>query len=98
MTIRAIGNKIIVKAVTEEATKSGIEVPDSILPAGQTKATVVTTGDGLVLENGDVFANRVKTGDTIWFNKREGVEITHNEERLYVIPENEILFVEDTNQ
>jgi co-chaperonin GroES (HSP10) len=94
MTIRAIGNKIIVKTVIKETTRNGIEVPDSILPEGHIKATVVTTGEGTVLEGGSVHPCAVKAGDSIWFDKRMGIEITHDNEKYYVITENEILFFE----
>jgi len=95
MNIRAIGNKIIVKEDVKEATVGGIHVPNSLLPNGQIKATVVKTGDGVVLENGTVFPPRVNVGDSVWFDKREGLETTYNGEKLFVITENVILYVED---
>lgn len=69
MNIKPLGDYVVVKAVTDEITKSGIVLPDTITKERPEKGEVMAIGSGKLLENGSRMAMSVKVGDQVMFKK-----------------------------
>ena len=92
MKLKPLGDRLIVKAVEEEATTaSGIVLPDTAKEKPQ-KGKVLAVGDGRWDEDG---AKRVpldvKEGDEVLYSKYGGTEITVEGEDLLVLRESDVL-------
>src|SRR3954447_19082990 len=92
MTLKPLGDRLVVKAVEEEATTvSGIELPDTAQEKSQ-KGKVLAVGDGRVSEaTGTRIAPEVSEGDEVLYSKYGGSEITVDGEDLLVLRESDVL-------
>ena len=93
MSIRAIGNKIVVKEIVNNSTQDGLYVPENVVSNKQKRATVLSVGEGFILSNGNTFPSRVKVGEKVCFNVAGAIAV--DSLGTYVITENDVLFVEE---
>lgn len=92
MSLRPLGDKIILKVVeTEEKTASGILLPDSAQEKSQ-EAEVVAVGPGREIDNVKEVME-LKVGEHILFSKYSGTEIKYDGQDLLVISQREVLAV-----
>jgi chaperonin GroES len=93
MTLRPIGDRILVKRVESE-TKSagGIIIPETAKEKPQ-EAEVIAVGEGKLLDNGERFAPPVKPGDRVLFAKYSGDEIKLAGETHMIMRSDEILAI-----
>jgi len=95
MNIRPLGDKVVLKAQTqEERTAGGIVLPDTAKEKPQ-QGTVVAVGPGRVLEDGSRANMAVKTGDTVIYSKYGGNEIKLNGEELLILDQDSIYAVRE---
>lgn len=82
MNIRPLGGKALIKEDPKETrSKGGIIIPPTAKDGKFTMtATVVATGPGKRLENGQVVEPEFKNGDHVLLGKHHGVEVTYNDE------------------
>ncbi|MBI2877284.1 MAG: co-chaperone GroES [Candidatus Tectomicrobia bacterium] len=94
MKVRPLHDRILVRRVTEEETKTagGIIVPDTAKEKPQ-EGQVVAIGSGKVLDNGQRQAPEVKVGDRILFGKYAGSEVKVDGEELLMMREDDVLAV-----
>jgi len=93
MKIRPLHDRVVVRRLEEELkTAGGIVIPDSAKEKPM-QGEIVAIGEGKVLENGDVRALAVKTGDMVLFGKYSGTEIKLDGEELVVMREDDIMGV-----
>lgn len=93
MNIRPLHDRVIIKRVEEETTSAGgIIIPDAAKEK-PLRGTVVATGNGKVLENGDIRPMGVKVGDVVLFGKYAGTEFKTGGEELVYMNEDEIIGV-----
>ena len=90
--IRPLGDRVIVQAMTQETSKSGIIIPDTAKEKPQ-QGKVVAVGPGRLSESGDRLAPEVKEGDTVLFGKYSGTEIEVESSELLILRESDILAV-----
>jgi chaperonin GroES len=90
--IRPLGDRVIVKAMTQETSKSGIIIPDTAKEKPQ-QGKVVAVGPGRLSESGERLAPEVKEGDTVLFGKYSGTEIEVDSSELLILRESDILAV-----
>lgn len=91
--IRPLYDRVIVRREEEEERSAGgIVIPDNAKEK-QIRGTVVAIGAGKVLENGDVRALAVKTGDKVLFGKYAGTEVKMDGEEVLVLREDDIVGV-----
>jgi chaperonin GroES len=92
MKLKPLGDRLIVKAVEEEATTaSGIVLPDTAKEKPQ-KGEVLAVGDGRVREDtGERIPLEVSEGDVVLYSKYGGTEITVDGEDLLVLRESDVL-------
>jgi chaperonin GroES len=90
--IRPLGDRVIVEAMTQETSKSGIIIPDTAKEKPQ-QGKVVAGGPGRLSESGDRLAPEVKEGDVVLFGKDSGTEIEVESNELLILRESDILAV-----
>ncbi len=92
MNLKPLGDRLIVRAIEEEATTaSGIVLPDTAKEKPQ-KGKVIAVGDGKVNEDtGKRTPLDVTEGDEVLYSKYGGTEINVDGEELLVLRESDVL-------
>ena len=89
--LKPLGDKVVVEVLdAEEKTASGIYLPDSAKKKPQ-EGTVIATGNGRVLDNGQRNTLTVKVGDKVLIRKYGGTEVKIDGEDHLIINETDIL-------
>ena len=90
MTIKPLGDRVVIKMVeTEETTKSGIVLPGSAKEKPQ-YAEVVAVGPGGVVDGKEV-TMEVKVGDKVLLSKYAGTEVKLDGAEYTILRQNDIL-------
>ena len=85
MTLKPLGDKVVVEVVDEPmTTSSGIVLPDTAQEKSQ-RGKVLAVGPGKVLDNGDREPMEVSEGDTIVFAKYGGTEVSLDGRELMIL-------------
>jgi len=88
--LKPLGDKVVVQLTeAEEKTSSGIFLPDSAKKKPQ-EGTVIATGNGRVLDNGERNTLTVKVGDRVLFSKYGGNEVTVDGTEYTILDEDQI--------
>ncbi len=88
-----LANKIIVRRLDAESrTPGGIMLPDSAKEK-PCKGIVLSVGPGRTTDNGIHIAMEVKPQQTILFGKYAGNEVEHEDEKLVILTEPEVMAV-----
>ena len=94
MTIRPLGDKVVIKMVeVEETTKSGIVLPGTAKEKPQ-YAEVVAVGPGGIVDGKDV-KMEVKVGDKVLLSKYAGTEVKLDGSEYTILRQSEILAILD---
>lgn len=75
MHIKPLAGRVVVKPLSETATKSGIVIPDTVDKDRPERGEVVAVGDGKMLENGQRTPVDVKVGDIVILKKYGPMEV-----------------------
>lgn len=92
MNLKPLGDRLIVKAVEEDATTaSGLVLPDTAKEKPQ-RGKVIAVGDGSWDEDGEKrIPLDVSEGDEVLYSKYGGTEVTVDGEDLLVLRESDVL-------
>lgn len=91
ISIRPLGDRVLVKRrEAEETLKGGIILPDSAKKK-QESAEVVAIGKGKVNKEGQLMPMPVKVGDVILMDKYAGQEVTVNDEEYVILRADDIV-------
>ena len=92
MKLKPLGDRLIVKAIEEEATTaSGIVLPDTAKEKPQ-KGKVVAVGDGAIRRGRQTpIPLDVAEGDEVLYSKYGGTEVTVEGDELLVLRESDVL-------
>ena len=91
--LKPLGDKVVVEVLdAEEMTASGIFLPDSAKKKPQ-EGTVIATGNGRVLDNGERNQLSVKVGDKVLFSKYGGNEVSIDGKEYTILDEDQIYAV-----
>jgi chaperonin GroES len=91
MTLKPLGDRLIVVAVEEEAaTPSGVVAPDTATEKPR-KGRVVAVADPHAVPRRDRAGGDVAEGDEVLYEKYGGTEITVDGEDLLVLRESDVL-------
>ncbi len=94
MNIKPLYDKVVLKASdSEQTTKGGIVLPDTVDQERPEKAEVVAVGEGKLLDNGERAKLSVQVGDLVMFKKYSPDEIKVEDEEYLIISETDILAV-----
>ncbi len=93
MKIRPLGDRVLVKRVSEqEKTKGGIVLPDTAKEKPQ-RGEIVAVGEGKLTDDGKRIPMNVKVGDKVIFAKYAGTEIELDDEEYLLMSESDILAI-----
>ena len=93
MTIRPLGDKIVIKVIEDaEQTSGGIFIPDSAKEKPQ-KGEVIAVGPGKTLEDGKKDEMEVKVGEIVLFAKYAGTDVKVADETLKILSVSDVLGV-----
>ena len=88
--LKPLGDKVVVEVLdAEEMTASGIFLPDSAKKKPQ-EGTVIATGNGRVLDNGERNQLSLKVGDKVLFSKYGGNEVSLEGKEYTILDEDQI--------
>ena len=91
--IRPLGEKVLIKRLeAEERTAGGIVLPDSAKEKPK-RGTVLSVGDGKLLDTGKRQPLQVKKGDTVLFTSYAGTEVKVEGDEMIIMDESDILAV-----
>jgi chaperonin GroES len=89
MDIKPLGDRIVVQPLeAEEVTKGGIILPETAKEKPH-EGKIVAVGRGKVLDNGQIQALELKTGDRVLYGKYSGSEIKTKDGKDYLIMKEE---------
>ena len=87
MKLKPLGDRIIVRPVTEEeVTKSGIVLPDTVEKEKKEEGEIIAIGDGEKITK-----LGLKEGDKVIFGKYSGEEVTIDEVEHKVLKDEDVL-------
>lgn len=93
MTIRPLGDKIVIRVIEDaEQTSGGIFIPDSAKEKSQ-KGEVIAVGEGKVNEKGDRDPMDVKVGEIVLFAKYAGTDVKIEKQDLKIMSVQDVLGV-----
>ena len=96
MTLKPLGDRVVVKAIEEEEkTAGGIVLPDTAKEKPQ-KGEVIAVGSGKLLDNGERVPLEVKVGDKVIFAKYGGTEVKLNGTEYLILRESDILAISES--
>jgi chaperonin GroES len=93
INLQPLGDRVVIeREESEMRTAGGIVLPDTAKdkPA---RGTIVSIGDGRLLESGKRVALQVKVGDRVVFSSYAGDEFKIGERKLLLMREEDILAV-----
>ncbi|QOD38380.1 co-chaperone GroES [Candidatus Wolbachia massiliensis] len=91
VNLNVLDDSVLIKPISEEK-QGGIVLPSSA-EKKPTKGEVIATGQGSRSSSGDRMALTVKTGDKVFYRQWAGTEIEHDNEKLIVMKESDILAI-----
>jgi chaperonin GroES len=95
LSIRPLGEKVLVKRLeADERTSGGIVLPDTAKEKPK-RGTVLSVGDGKLLDTGKRQPLQVKKGDHVLFTSYAGTEVKVEGDEMIIMDEGDILAVLD---
>ena len=91
--IKPLGDKVVVKPIEEEVTKSGIVLPETASKEKPQRGKIIAVASGRVNEEGKKVALEVKPDEVVIFSKYAGTEVKINDEEYLILSERDILAV-----
>ena len=93
MTIRPLGDKIVIKVIEDaEQTSGGIFIPDSAKEKSQ-RGEVIAVGSGKTNDKGEKDPMEVKVGEIVLFAKYAGTDVKVGDETLKILSVSDVLGV-----
>lgn len=93
MSVRPLGDRVMVKALEEgEVKKGGIIIPDTAKEKPQ-EGEIIEIGSGRVTEDGKTIKLEVKKGDRVLYGKYSGTEVSINGNEYLIMREADILAI-----
>jgi len=93
VSIRPLGDKVLVKRLEAESTTAGgIVLPDTAKEKPK-RGTIVSVGDGRLLDTGKRQPLQVKAGAQVLFTSYAGTEVKVSGEEMLIMDESDILAV-----
>lgn len=91
--IKPTADHLVVEAIEEETTKSGIIIPDTASKEKPQKGKVIAVGPGKLNDKGERMPMEVKEGDVVLFTKYGPTEIKLEAKELLVLNESDVLAI-----
>jgi len=95
MSIRPLGDRVLVKPVEQqEVKKGGIIIPDTAKEKPQ-EGEIIAVGKGKIADDGKLIPMDVKAGDRILYGKYSGTEVKIDGEEYLIMHQEDVLGVLD---
>ncbi|MEG0310494.1 MAG: co-chaperone GroES [Eubacterium sp.] len=91
MSLKPLGDKVVIKVKEEVTTTSGIVLPGSAQEKPQ-QGTVIAVGSGEIVDGKKVPLD-VKVNDEVIYSKYSGSEVKIGEEEFLILKQNDILAI-----
>ncbi|UWI83415.1 co-chaperone GroES [Wolbachia endosymbiont of Howardula sp.] len=91
MNLRLLDDSVLIKSITEEK-QGGLMLP-ATAEKKPIKGEVMVIGQGARNSSGQIIPLTVKVGDKVFYRQWAGTEIEHNDEKLIVMKESDILAI-----
>ena len=92
-SIRPLGEQVLIKRLEADSkTAGGIVLPDSAKEKPK-RGTVVSTGEGRLLETGQRKPLTLKKGDVVLFTSYAGTEVKVDGHEMIIMDENDVIAV-----
>ena len=91
--MQPLGDRVVIRRETaEEKTKGGLYLPDTAKdkPA---RGTVISVGEGRLLDNGKRYTFQIKEGDKVLFLSYAGEEFKIGDDELLLMRESDVLAI-----
>ena len=93
MTLRPLGDKVVVMpSEAEETSSGGIILPDAAKQKPQ-EGKVIAVGSGRILDSGERHTLAVSVGDTVIYSKYGGTEFKLDGDTVMILDEDQIYAV-----
>ena len=93
MSLKPLGDRLIVKGLeAEETTSGGIVLPDSAKEKPQ-QGKVLAIGPGKLLDSGKTVPMEVKVGDVIYYARYGGTEVKVAGEEYVILRQDDVLAI-----
>lgn len=93
-TLKPLHDHLIVKPINDEqATKTGIILPDTLDKERPEKGEVIAVGPGKMGNDGKRLEMSVKAGDKILFKKYSPSEVKIDDDKFLVVEEGDVLAI-----
>ncbi|EYB66791.1 co-chaperonin GroES [Deinococcus phoenicis] len=92
--LKPLGDRVLVEIIeeTEQKTAGGLYVPDTAKEKSQ-RGKVIAVGNGKMLDNGTRVPLDVKEGDTVYFAKYGGTEVSLDGKNYSLLNERDVLAI-----
>ena len=92
--LKPLGDRVLVEIIeeAEQKTAGGLYVPDTAKEKSQ-RGKVIAVGSGKMLDNGTRVAMDLKAGDTVYFAKYGGTEVSLDGKNYSILNERDILAI-----
>ena len=92
--LKPLGDRVLVEIIeeAEQKTAGGLYVPDTAKEKSQ-RGKVIAVGSGKLLDNGTRVALDVNEGDTVYFAKYGGTEVSLEGKNYSILAERDILAI-----
>ncbi|SEI88477.1 chaperonin GroES [Deinococcus reticulitermitis] len=92
--LKPLGDRVLVEIIeeTEQKTAGGLYVPDSAKEKSQ-RGKVIAVGAGKMTDDGKRITMDVNVGDTVYFAKYGGTEVTLEGKNYSLLSERDILAI-----
>lgn len=92
-SIQPTADRLVVEAVEEETTASGIIIPDTANKEKPQKGKVIAVGPGRIGDDNERIPMEIKVGDVVLFTKYAPSEVKVDEKDLLVLNESDVLAI-----
>ncbi|WP_027460259.1 co-chaperone GroES [Deinococcus murrayi] len=92
--LKPLGDRVLVEIIeeAEQKTAGGLYVPDTAKEKSQ-RGKVIAVGNGKLLDNGTRVPLDIKEGDTVYFAKYGGTEVSLEGKNYSILSERDILAI-----
>ena len=94
MALAPLGDRVVIEIIeeSEQKTAGGLIVPDTAKEKSQ-RGKVIAVGTGKTLDSGTKVAVEVNVGNTVYFAKYGGTEVSDGGKTYTILSERDILAV-----
>jgi chaperonin GroES len=94
MALAPLGDRVVIEIIeeSEQKTAGGLIVPDTAKEKSQ-RGKVIAVGTGKTLDSGAKVAVEVQVGNTVYFAKYGGTEVSDGGKTFTILSERDILAV-----